>query len=83
MQAFGGVLGRRAVGRQAAVLRVPWKVAVEEQRVVEQAEHVVGVVEWARESFGAHGLIQGRIATTGCCGSTGPERQAFVQRLFP
>ena len=50
---------------------------------VEQAEHVVGVLEWARGSFGVHGLGQGRIATIGCRGSTRPERRAFVRRLFP
>ena len=45
-----------------------------------QAE--LGVVEWARGSFGAHGPSQGRISATGCFGNTGPEKRAFVQRLF-
>ena len=47
-----------------------------------QAEHVVEGAGWARGSFGAHGLSQGRISATGCCGNTGPEKRAFVQRLF-
>ena len=50
---------------------------------VGQAKHVAEGAEWAKGSFGTHVPSQGRIAATGCCGSKGPERQAFVPRLFP
>jgi len=72
LQAFGGVLGQRAVGRQAVVLRDQWEVAVEIQGVMGRGEHVAEGAELARGSFGTHGLSQGRIATTGCRGSTRP-----------
>jgi len=64
------------VGRLAAVLEVPWMVAVVGEGVMGQVEDVVEGAGWARGSFGSHGLSQGRISATGCFGNTGPEKRA-------